>query len=641
MAATTRSLASIYDVFLSFRGLDTRNGFTGNLYKALGDRGIYTFIDDQELPRGDKITPALSNAINESRIAITVLSENYAFSSFCLDELVTILHCKSEGLLVIPVFYKVDPSDVRHQKGSYGETMTKHQKRFESKMEKLREWRMALQQVADLSGYHFKDGDSYEYKFIGNIVEEVSRKINHASLHVADYPVDLESQVIEVRKLLDVGSDDVVHIIGIHGMRGLGKTTLALAVYNLIALHFDESCFLQNVREESNKHGLKHLQSILLLKLLGEKDITLTSWQDGASMIQRRLRQKKVLLILDDADEQEQLKAIVGSPNCFGPGSRVIITTRDKHLLKYHGVERTYEVKVLNQNAALQLLTWNAFKSEKIDPCYEDVLNRVVAYASGLPRALEAIGSNLFGKTVAEWEYAVEHYKTIPRDEILESPKLSFDVTIRERQGYTFTVINNALTTLGGVRFRDKIGAEYANQTLDSATQFIWEIFQQNNPSDRKSVQKVSLFVDDMDGIAYTRKNEIHVSARYVNGYSGGDVKREITGVLFHQVCYVWQWKGNGKAPGGLTGGIADFVRLKANYAASHWRKPGQGQKWNEGYEITAHFLDYCDSLKSGFVGQLNQWMRTDYSDEFFFLLLAKPVNHLWRDYKAMYGNIA
>ena len=158
MAAKTRSLASIYDVFLSFRGQDTRHGFTGYLYKALYDRGIYTFIDDQELPRGDQITSALSKAIQESRIAITVLSQNYASSSFCLDELVTILHCKSEGLLVIPVFYKVDPSDVRHQKGSYGEAMAKHQKRFKAKKEKLQKWRIALKQVADLCGYHFKDG---------------------------------------------------------------------------------------------------------------------------------------------------------------------------------------------------------------------------------------------------------------------------------------------------------------------------------------------------------------------------------------------------------------------------------------------------------------------------------------------------
>uniref|UniRef100_A0A0R0FT79 TIR domain-containing protein n=1 Tax=Glycine max TaxID=3847 RepID=A0A0R0FT79_SOYBN len=424
MAATTCSRASIYDVFLNFRGEDTRHGFTGNLYRALCDKGIHTFFDEKKLHSGEEITPALLKAIQESRIAITVLSENYASSSFCLDELVTILHCKRKGLLVIPVFYNVDPSDVRHQKGSYEEEMAKHQKRFKARKEKLQKWRIALKQVADLCGYHFKDG----YTII------VSREINRAPLHVADYPVGLGSQVIEVRKLLDVGSHDVVHIIGIHGMGGLGKTTLALAVYNLIALHFDESCFLQNVREESNKHGLKHLQSILLSKLLGEKDITLTSWQEGASMIQHRLQRKKVLLILDDVDKREQLKAIVGRPDWFGPCSRVIITTRDKHLLKYHEVERTYEVKVLNQSAALQLLTWNAFKREKIDPSYEDVLNRVVTYASGLPLALEVIGSNLFEKTVAEWESAMEHYKRIPSDEIQEILKVSFDALGEEQK---------------------------------------------------------------------------------------------------------------------------------------------------------------------------------------------------------------
>jgi len=145
-------------VFLSFRGEDTRYGLTGNLYKALRDRGIHTFIDDEHLQRGDEITPALLKAIEESRIAIVVLSHNYASSSFCLDELAAILDCKNKGLLIIPVFYKVHPSDVRHQKGSYGEVLTKHQRRYKDKKEKLQKWKMALSQVAELSGYHFKEG---------------------------------------------------------------------------------------------------------------------------------------------------------------------------------------------------------------------------------------------------------------------------------------------------------------------------------------------------------------------------------------------------------------------------------------------------------------------------------------------------
>ena len=232
--------------------------------------------------------------------------------------------------------------------------------------------------------------------------------------------------MLEVKELLDVGSDDV-HMIGIHGMGGLGKTTLSVAVYNLIADDFDSSCFLQNVREESKKHGLKHLQTILLSKILGEKDINLASEHEGISMIQQRLQRKKVLLILDDVDKWKQLQALAGRSDWFGPGSRIIITTRDQQLLKSHEIERTYEVEKLNRNDSLQLLKWKAFKKEQVDPSYVEVLDDVVTYASGLPLALEVIGSNLLAKSVEEWKSAINQYKRIPSNQILEILKVSFE----------------------------------------------------------------------------------------------------------------------------------------------------------------------------------------------------------------------
>ena len=250
--------------------------------------------------------------------------------------------------------------------------------------------------------------------------------LSEERLHVADYPVGLESQVAEIKKHLDVGCDDRVHMIGIHGMGGAGKSTLACAVYNLIVAQFDGSCFLQNVREESNKHGLKHLQSIILSQVLGTK-INLASEQQGISKIKKMLKRMKVLLILDDVDQHKQLQRIVGSPDWFGPGSRVIITTRDKQLLASHEVKRTHEVKELNTKDALKLLKLKAFKTEEVDPSYKEVLNEVVTYASGLPLALEVIGSNLFGKSVQEWESAIKQYKRIPNDQILEILKVSFD----------------------------------------------------------------------------------------------------------------------------------------------------------------------------------------------------------------------
>ncbi|KAL2321181.1 hypothetical protein Fmac_030150 [Flemingia macrophylla] len=435
--ASVSSSSFTYDVFLSFRGEDTRYGFTGNLYKALRDSGIHTFIDDDQLHKGDEITSALENAIDQSRIFIIVLSLNYASSSFCLNELTYILHCvKTKGLLLLPVFYDLDPSHVRHHRGTFGEALTNHEGKFkyekrhkelEHNMEKLHKWKMALHQVANLSGYHFKQGNGYEYEFIKRIVQSVSTKINRAPLYVVDYPVGIESRVLEVKSLLDVGSDDCVHMIGIHGLGGIGKTTLAGAVYNSIADHFEAICFLENVRENSNKHGLQHLQSILLSEMVGETNINIASVRQGISMIERRLRQKKVLLILDDVDKLEQLQAIAGEPNWFGLGSRVIITTRDKQLLACHEVKRKYEVKKLNKSDAIQLLSWKAFKADKVDTSYVDVMNRVITYASGLPLVLEVIGSNLFGKRIVEWESAINQYEKIPNSQILKTLKISFD----------------------------------------------------------------------------------------------------------------------------------------------------------------------------------------------------------------------
>lgn len=204
--------------------------------------------------------------------------------------------------------------------------------------------------------------------------------------------------------------------------------------------------------------------------------------------------------------------------------------------------------------------------------------------------------------------------------------------------GVEYVVTVNTGNSTGGVRFYNDIGMEYSMKTLVCATEFIWGLFQQNNPADRKDVQKVSLVIENTDGIAYAENGEIHVNANYIGNFSG-DVKRELTGVLYHEMTHIWQWNGNGRTPGGLIEGTADFVRLKANYAPSHWVKPGQGDRWDNGYDVTARFLDYCNSLRNGFVAELNKKMRSGYSADFFVELLGKTVDQLWTDYKAKYRN--
>ena len=144
-----------YDVFLSFRGEDTRNTLVDFLNYALQRRGIDTFKDDEKLEGGKIIKPELSKAIDESRFAVVILSENYASSTWCLEELAKIIDCKKEkGMTVLPIFYNVDPSDVRKQTGTFAEAFDEHEKQFK---EKVGRWRDALNHVADIVGYHVKN----------------------------------------------------------------------------------------------------------------------------------------------------------------------------------------------------------------------------------------------------------------------------------------------------------------------------------------------------------------------------------------------------------------------------------------------------------------------------------------------------
>ena len=142
-----------YDVFISFRGEDTRKSFTDHLYTALCQNGINTFMDDR-LRRGEQISPLLLNAIEESRFSIIIFSDNYAFSGWCLDELAKIIECvKVMGHKALPVFYNVDPSHVRHQSGSLAEAFAKHERMYREKMEKVVKWREALTELATISGW--------------------------------------------------------------------------------------------------------------------------------------------------------------------------------------------------------------------------------------------------------------------------------------------------------------------------------------------------------------------------------------------------------------------------------------------------------------------------------------------------------
>ncbi|KAL6132233.1 hypothetical protein ACLB2K_070604 [Fragaria x ananassa] len=426
-ASSGSALPWKYDVFLSFRGADTRKGFTDYLYKELQRQGIMTFRDDPQLERGTVISPELLTAIEQSRFAIVVLSPKYATSTWCLLELSKILECMEERGAILPIFYEVEPSHVRHQRGSFVEAFEQHEENFGEGNKEVEGWRDALTKVANLAGWSSKDY-RYETELIRDIVHELWSRV-HPSLNVfgsSEIFVGTDTKLEEIDVLLDKEANDV-RFIGIWGMGGLGKTTLARLVYEKMSHQFEVCIFLADVREVSATHGLVYLQKQILSQMLKEENVRVWNVYSGITMIKRCFCNKAVLLVLDDVDQVEQLEKLVGERDWFGSRSRIIITTRDRHVLVTHGVEKPYELKTLNENEALELFSWKAFRKYEPDIDYAEQSKSFVRYAGGLPLALKILGSFLYQRSPDAWNSALQKLQQTPDRRVFEILKTSFD----------------------------------------------------------------------------------------------------------------------------------------------------------------------------------------------------------------------
>ncbi|XP_040994396.1 disease resistance protein RPV1-like [Juglans microcarpa x Juglans regia] len=416
-----------HDVFLSFYGKDTRKSFTDHLYVDLKRKGILIFRDDETLKRGKCISQQLLQAIQESQNAIVIFSPNYASSKWCLMELAEIVEweTKTKLITIIPIFYHVNPSDVREQRGTFADAFATHEKDPKVDIKEIDTWRNAFRKVANIVGEHIHE------RYESTIIQKISGIIfyNYTMLNILIHDsqklVGINSRVEEMMKLLDMESNDV-RFLGIHGMGGVGKTTLAEIIYDRISCQFEGSSFISCIREKSSTRDLAFLQKQLLSMIMQEK-IHVWDHHQGIRMIRSMMRNKKVFIVLDDVDSEKQLMALSGTRDWFGPGSRVIITCRDSHLLITHKVNDIYEVELLQTADALQLFSLSAFHRTHPPQNYEDLSMDFVNYAGGLPLALKVLGSFLFGRTIDAWKSARDQLVAIPNKEVMNILQISFD----------------------------------------------------------------------------------------------------------------------------------------------------------------------------------------------------------------------
>ncbi|ESR55160.1 hypothetical protein CICLE_v100186891mg, partial [Citrus x clementina] len=234
--------------------------------------------------------------------------------------------------------------------------------------------------------------------------------------------VGVESTVEEIESLLVVESKDV-YALGIWGIGGIGKTAIARAIFDKISGDFEGSCFLENVREESQRPGgLPCLRQKLLSNLLKDKNV-----MPYIDLNFRRLSRMKVLIVFDDVTCFSQLESLIGSLDWFTPVSRIIITTRNKQVLRNWGVRKIYEMKALEYHHAIELFSRHAFKQNHPDVGYEELSSKVMKYAQGVPLALKVLGCFLYKREKEVWESATDKLQRILHPSILEVLKISYD----------------------------------------------------------------------------------------------------------------------------------------------------------------------------------------------------------------------
>ncbi|CDY16227.1 BnaA09g29610D [Brassica napus] len=399
-----------YDFFLSFRGEDTRHTVVKRLYDALHVKEkALIFRDNEGMERGQAIYSSLVAGIEDSAASLVVFSPRYADSHWCLDELATLCDVSSSlDRPMIPIFYKVDPSHVRKQSGRFVEDFETHAEKFKDKEIEIQRWRGAMKIVGNLPGFIYREGEK-EDEMIGLVVKRVLAEENNTPEKVGEYTVGLESRVDDLMNLVNV------KILGLYGMGGIGKTTLAKAFYNKIVDNFKEQrVFISNVRERSSgQDGLVNLQKTFISELFGLVP-EIEDVNQGRDKIRESVHEKKILVVLDDVDNVDQVDTLIGERSWYGEGTLIVITTRDEEILNRLSVSgQKYEVSCLSKEQALKLFSYHSLRKDKPPGSLLQLSEKIVETTGFLPLAVEVFGSLLYDKKEEkEWLVQLEKLKS-------------------------------------------------------------------------------------------------------------------------------------------------------------------------------------------------------------------------------------